>query len=304
MGRQVTQSDVGKPIESHDGARLGVAASVDEEAVYVEPDVGTTDSTRATLGWEHESADTLPVQQAVIGEVTDDAIILDRELAVQGGLGTATGRPPSLDGDAAEGADRPAGDPDLEVDPSELMDDDPTAAVGPDEDVGSRSDAEAGRDTGAKRTDAAAEPPTEPRREDARAARSGPSDSSEQPSDGSGPESGDSDSMVDARRRPTELDEPDAAPGPRDDIGEIDEPTGSTGRTDRDEFGDTVDRSETENRPDVADPAASSTESEPRDASDVADRATELDDVEDRDADDGRPGDGPDRSASSDEESS
>lgn len=253
MDPTVSEDDVGKRVENHDGDQIGIAASVDDDAVYVEPNPGVVDSIKAALGWESDDSDVVPVNRGVIGEVTSDAIRLDSELAVQGGtVGTASGRPPETGtertnagegtdaatstatdagvdadqtgADRSEGSSTPApADPDLAVDPSELTDRDPESDRRPDEDVEDRTGSVAEPER-----DASLDSAAEPRRSDDAVTSGGGGSAGGPTTEDAGVESGDVDPIADAEGRPTELDDGRTSAGERDDIGEIDEPAGET----------------------------------------------------------------------------
>ncbi len=239
----VTDEDVGKRVENHNGDQIGVAAAVEDDTVYVEPNPSIVDSIKATLGWETGADDVVPVNREVIGAVTPDAIRLDSELAVQGGpVGTAGGEPPEIEdkpddpaGNAAEREPATDGhdgvrdsdldgtddrDAELAVDPIDVTD--PEAELQPNEDVGSRTDASAEAASG--RADSSVESTAEPRRTDA-AANSAGERSARDSSDERGAMDASTDRpATDAARRPDEIDEFRDASGERDALGEIDEP--------------------------------------------------------------------------------
>ncbi|WP_247729166.1 hypothetical protein [Halovivax limisalsi] len=263
MVPQLTEADVGKRVERHTGDPIGVVTDVADETVFVDPDPDALDSIAAAVGWAPGDDAAVPVRHEVIASVTDEAIRLDADLAVQGGtVGTASGtspdvgderdptEPPSNDQtsrssndsagpssndepDPSAAVDEPAAD--LAVDPTEATGGDPEAEIRRTEDVGSRTDA-AGPTDESTTADADIEPVTEPRRTDAAVTSEG-TPRQDEPELEPDPDSVDASSTRDAAdssgpsratddpsRRPAELAEfRDAADRP-DETGEIDEP--------------------------------------------------------------------------------
>lgn len=74
-----TDADIGKTVENADGTPVGIVAAADRETVHVEPDPSTTDSIKATLGWELDHDDTVSLQLDDISTITDDVIRLEGE---------------------------------------------------------------------------------------------------------------------------------------------------------------------------------------------------------------------------------
>lgn len=71
-----SEDDVGKRVENEEGRAIGVVAATDGTTAYVEPEPGLTDSIKATLGWEGDADDAVPIDGSIVGEITDDAIRL------------------------------------------------------------------------------------------------------------------------------------------------------------------------------------------------------------------------------------
>lgn len=77
---QLTDDDVGKTVVDGDGDEIGVVGRYEHGTAYVEPDPGITTKLKTTLGWEDQTEEEYPLQEATIETVTDDQIRLRSDL--------------------------------------------------------------------------------------------------------------------------------------------------------------------------------------------------------------------------------
>lgn len=77
MSQPFSDDDVGKRIENAEGEPIGSVTAVEEDVAYAETDPGVTDSITATLGWESDQDETVPVRADDVREITDEAIRLE-----------------------------------------------------------------------------------------------------------------------------------------------------------------------------------------------------------------------------------
>ena len=119
MSAVFTEDDIGKAVETDAGEALGVVVDVDPETAYVEPAPGAVDSTKAVLDWEESGEEAVPLTDAAVDRVTDDAIRLESDFDPESITPKATAeeeRP--AEGDEAGGSDADAAD--AEVDPDDV----------------------------------------------------------------------------------------------------------------------------------------------------------------------------------------
>lgn len=77
---ELTNDDVGKTVVDGSGDDVGIVARYEHGTAYVEPDPGLTTKLKTTLGWDDETEEDYPLQQAAVATVTDDQIRLRSEL--------------------------------------------------------------------------------------------------------------------------------------------------------------------------------------------------------------------------------
>ncbi|WP_306054178.1 hypothetical protein [Natronococcus wangiae] len=116
MSPTFTDDDVGKPVETADGEKLGVVADVDRETAYVEPERRIADSTRAAVDWGSASEDTVALAGDAVDRVTDDAVRLEPGFLEES---TTTG---SADEDEADGGPGARDEADTPGEPAEAID--------------------------------------------------------------------------------------------------------------------------------------------------------------------------------------
>ncbi|AGB36787.1 hypothetical protein [Natronococcus occultus] len=79
MGTQLTEDDVGKPVETADGERVGVVASVEGATAEIDRDPDATDALRGALGQNVDDAEnTVSFGEDDIGGITDGTVQLER----------------------------------------------------------------------------------------------------------------------------------------------------------------------------------------------------------------------------------
>ncbi len=83
MWPPITDDDVGKHVESADGEPLGTVVDVESETAHVEPEPDLTDSIKAVLDWDRDTAETVPLENDAIGEITADAVRLGVEFSAE-----------------------------------------------------------------------------------------------------------------------------------------------------------------------------------------------------------------------------
>jgi hypothetical protein len=74
----LTESDEGKRVVSHDGDDLGVISGFRGGRAYVDPEPGITDRLMSRLGWENVDDDDYPLEQSDVETITDDEVRLKR----------------------------------------------------------------------------------------------------------------------------------------------------------------------------------------------------------------------------------
>lgn len=92
MCAQFSDDDVGKRVVNSHGDEVGMVSTVEHGTAYVEPDPGLTDTIKAKLGWQGRDEDAYPLQEAAVGQVTDDEIHLTGDLDAVGESTGTTGR--------------------------------------------------------------------------------------------------------------------------------------------------------------------------------------------------------------------
>lgn len=75
----VSPDDQGKVVVDESGEEIGIAARIEAETVYVDPEPGLTDRLKARLGWHSEAEDEYPVDAEQIRSVEGDEIVLRSE---------------------------------------------------------------------------------------------------------------------------------------------------------------------------------------------------------------------------------
>ncbi|MDG5760016.1 hypothetical protein QA600_11760 [Natronococcus sp. A-GB1] len=105
MGTQLTENDVGKPVETADGERVGVVVSLEGATAEIDHDSGALESLRGALGQNVDTdAETVSFGEDDVGGITDETVRLERA----GDDGSAD--------DDAESAGRDDGEPVIEHD--------------------------------------------------------------------------------------------------------------------------------------------------------------------------------------------
>jgi hypothetical protein len=99
MGTQLTEDDVGKPVETADGERVGVVASVEGATAEIDGDSGALGQLRGALGQNVDAGDeTVSFGEDDIGGITDETVRLER-------AGDDGGAEPDAAADAGDPAD-------------------------------------------------------------------------------------------------------------------------------------------------------------------------------------------------------
>ncbi|WP_394741616.1 hypothetical protein [Natronococcus roseus] len=79
MGTQLTEADVGKPVETADGERVGVVASLEGATAEIDYDSDALESLRGALGQNVDTdAETVSFGEDDVGGVTDETVRLER----------------------------------------------------------------------------------------------------------------------------------------------------------------------------------------------------------------------------------
>lgn len=138
MSPTFTEDDIGKPVETAEGERLGAVADIDPETAYVEPAADVADSTRAALDWEREATEAVPLTDDAVTEITGDAIRLEAGFQAESIATGTEAEDNSFDepGDSTEGIDRT----DDDYDPGEPVTSNPTDVAGTDGSPGTGTD--------------------------------------------------------------------------------------------------------------------------------------------------------------------
>ncbi|QCS42336.1 helix-hairpin-helix domain-containing protein [Natrinema versiforme] len=79
MCARLSESSVGKTVESANGEVIGTVAAVEGDTAVVEPNPGVMDSIKAALGWERAHEDTVMVHEDAIETTADDVIRLESD---------------------------------------------------------------------------------------------------------------------------------------------------------------------------------------------------------------------------------
>lgn len=99
MGIQLTEDDVGKPVETADGERVGVVASLEGATAEIDHDSGALESLRGALGQNVDpDDDTVSFGEDDIGEIIDGTVRLER-------AGDDRGSDPDSEDDTVVGRD-------------------------------------------------------------------------------------------------------------------------------------------------------------------------------------------------------
>ncbi|MEY7850635.1 hypothetical protein AB7C87_15715 [Natrarchaeobius sp. A-rgal3] len=162
MSGTVSEDDRGKTVENERGETVGTIASVDDSYVHVRPKRGLLDSIKSSLGWDRRAAETISVHHDAVGEITDEAVRLEGELLAEresddderSGMADEPSTDPTeptgtpREGDETEFPEERADDTEssrvdmetedpqdrgLEVDPTDLTEDDSGLEVHPDD---------------------------------------------------------------------------------------------------------------------------------------------------------------------------
>ena len=183
-----TDEDRGKPVENDAGETVGTIETVEGDVAHVRPDPDAVGSIKSSVGWDSRADVTMPLDDDVVAEVTDEAVRLEgglERVGAESGTGTSDAE---LAGDEESDAPQtePAGgmsgtdetdlseeladgetdgevDGGLEADPAELTDDASGFEVHPDDadDEFQRSDATVDPDEEMESTDAEVDPTDE-----------------------------------------------------------------------------------------------------------------------------------------------
>ncbi|ELY52847.1 hypothetical protein [Natronococcus jeotgali] len=78
--RELEDDDAGKAVVDDAGERIGIVTAVEGDTAYVDPEPGLTDRIKARLGWLERDDDDRSVRRSQVGEITDDELVLRREL--------------------------------------------------------------------------------------------------------------------------------------------------------------------------------------------------------------------------------
>ncbi|WP_293028932.1 hypothetical protein [Natronococcus sp.] len=79
MGTQLTEDDVGKPVETADGERVGVVASLEGATAEIDHDSGALESLRGALGQNvSDDDDTVSFGEDDVGGIVDGTVRLER----------------------------------------------------------------------------------------------------------------------------------------------------------------------------------------------------------------------------------
>lgn len=116
MSAVFTEDDIGKAVETDAGEALGVVVDVDSETAYVEPAAGAVDSTKAVLDWEESGEEAVPLTDAAVDRVTDEAIRLESDFDPESITSGSTAEDERSD----EGGEAGGSDTDAEVDPDDV----------------------------------------------------------------------------------------------------------------------------------------------------------------------------------------
>lgn len=142
MSPTFTEDDIGKPVETAEGERLGTVADTDPETAYVEPAADAADSTSAALDWDRDVTEPVPLTDDAVTEITDDAIRLEAGFQAESIVTATEAEDDSSDksGESAEDVGQTA----AEHNPGEPVASNPTDvgtdADGPDGDPGTGTD--------------------------------------------------------------------------------------------------------------------------------------------------------------------
>lgn len=79
MSTRLSESAVGKTVESANGEVIGTVTEVEGDTAVVEPNPGVMDSIKAALGWERAHEETVLIHEDAIETVGDDVIRLESD---------------------------------------------------------------------------------------------------------------------------------------------------------------------------------------------------------------------------------
>lgn len=74
MTRSFSSADVGKPVTTCGGDRVGTIASVESGCPFVRPASSLPTSVRERLGWTDPDGETYRLDPVAVGAVTDEAV--------------------------------------------------------------------------------------------------------------------------------------------------------------------------------------------------------------------------------------
>lgn len=80
MTTTMTEDHVGTDVVNAQGEKIGIVSKVSHGTAYVDVDPGITGEIKAKLGWEDDTEEVYPLQDAAIETVTDDQIRLRSNL--------------------------------------------------------------------------------------------------------------------------------------------------------------------------------------------------------------------------------
>ncbi|MXV64194.1 hypothetical protein GS429_19410 [Natronorubrum sp. JWXQ-INN-674] len=84
MSPTFTDDDVGKRLETASGETVGVVTMTEPETAYVDLESGAVDSIKATLGWDGDTDEVVPIDRNDVRDVTTDAVVLESGSALHG----------------------------------------------------------------------------------------------------------------------------------------------------------------------------------------------------------------------------
>jgi hypothetical protein len=77
---QLTDDDVGKTVVDTNGDEIGLVDRYEHGTAYVAPDPGISTRLKTMLGWDDETDEDYPLQEAAVATVTDDQVRLKARL--------------------------------------------------------------------------------------------------------------------------------------------------------------------------------------------------------------------------------
>ena len=80
MDTDISTDDEGKDVVDADGETIGIISGVRGGTAYVDPSPGLGDQLMAKMGWENVDEDDYPLDTSKIDRVSDDEVMLRRDL--------------------------------------------------------------------------------------------------------------------------------------------------------------------------------------------------------------------------------